>query len=164
MAKITRTDGPGKEQLKLALAGLNNKVGKVGWFPSARYEDGTPVAYIAAIHEFGYAAGGIKPRPFMRRTRNERLSAWKELCASGARGIVNGSQTTETVLEGLGMQAAGDIQKTISQIFDPQLKPATIKARMRRRSDKRTTGNLFKPLVDTGLMIGTITYTVEDAP
>ena len=32
---------------------LDGKVGKAGWFHTSRYADGTPVAYIAAIQEFG---------------------------------------------------------------------------------------------------------------
>lgn len=33
--------------------GFANREAKIGWFPGARYEDGTPVAYVAAIQEFG---------------------------------------------------------------------------------------------------------------
>jgi hypothetical protein len=33
--------------------GFANREAKVGWFSSDKYEDGTPVAYVAAIQEFG---------------------------------------------------------------------------------------------------------------
>lgn len=33
--------------------GIDQKISKAGWFASSKYEDGTPVAYVASIHEFG---------------------------------------------------------------------------------------------------------------
>ncbi len=33
--------------------GFKNREARIGWFESARYEDGTPVAYVATIQEFG---------------------------------------------------------------------------------------------------------------
>lgn len=163
MAKIVRTKGPGAERLKVALDGLGNKVGKVGWFETAKYEDGTPVAYVAAIHEFGYAPGRIPPRPHTRPTISREKENWKALFNSGAKAIMNGSQTTESVLDAVGQRAAGDIAKTISQIHDPILKKNTIKARLRKRADGKTVGNLNKPLVFTQLLINSVSNTVENA-
>lgn len=42
-----------KARLDAIPEGFANRVAKVGWFPSAKYEDGTPVAYVAAIQEYG---------------------------------------------------------------------------------------------------------------
>lgn len=163
MARVVRTQGPGAERLKVALEGLEDKQGKVGWFETAKYPDGTPVAYVAAIQEFGYPRGNIPSRPFMRPTIDRERDNWRVLAESGARAIIAGNQTSQGVLEAIGLKAAGDIAKTISQVHAPPLLAATVKARMRRRADKKTVGNLTKPLVDTGLMISTITSTVEDA-
>jgi len=162
MARVVRKPGPGMEQLKNALAALDDKVGKVGWFESAKYPDGTPVAYVAAIQEFGYAAGGIPPRPMLRSTINEQSAAWIALVTSGAKAIMAGNSTTQNVMEALGLLAAADVRKKISTITEPALKPGTIKARMRKRADKKTVGNLTKPLVDSGLMLATVNNTVED--
>lgn len=138
-----------------------DKVGKVGWNQSAIYPDGTPVAYVASIQEFGYPAGGIRSRSFMRSTIKKCRDAWRALAEQGAKAMMNGSYTMDDVLDGIGMQAKGDIVKTISEIQDPSLAAATVMARRRRRADKKTVGNLTKPLVDTGYMIATIDNTVE---
>ena len=140
-----------------------DKVGKVGWFESARYEDGTPVAMVAAIHEFGAPGAGIPPRPFMRPTIAAEQDNWRALAKQGAMAILKGTHTTAQVMEGIGLQAAGDIARTISQVMEPPLKPATVAAKRRKRANKGVTGNLSKPLVDSGLMISTVTNTVEDA-
>lgn len=180
MARVVRKAGPAAERLKFLLEGLEtNKVGKVGWFDSAKYEDGTPVAYIAAIQEFGH--GPIPPRPFMRTTITARKAEWRALAESGARAILAGNATIETVLEGIGLQASGDIALTISKIYNPPLSPITIELRRRKRAGQTVTGrtvgdaakasqsaffsggsgSAYKPLVFSGLMISSITSAVE---
>ena len=52
MASFTRIKSGLGETLKLAL-GIDTLQVKVGWFEGAKYPDGTSVAYIATIHEFG---------------------------------------------------------------------------------------------------------------
>jgi len=163
MARVIRKPGPGKEKLQVLLNGLkSDKVGKVGWFPSAKYGDGTPVAYIATIHEFGSPRNNIPPRPFMRPTIAKRKESWKALAEQGARAVAQGRYTVDKVLEEIGNQAAGDIGKTISEIQSPPLKAATVRARMRRYADKKTVGLLTKPLNDSGLMISSISSEVEE--
>ena len=51
MASFKR-QGPGIKKLVVALEKSSIKA-QVGWFPGAKYADGTPVAYVAAIQEFG---------------------------------------------------------------------------------------------------------------
>lgn len=150
------------ENLRVALGDIHGKVGKVGWFPSAVYESGQPVAQVAAIHEFGAPAANIPPRPFMRPTIAREKTAWHNIVANAAKNVVRGEGKAGDIFETIGLKAAGDIAKSIAMVFTPALKDATIKARLRARADKRTVGNLTKPLVDTGLMIGSITNTVED--
>lgn len=160
--KTTRTPGPGAERLRLLLAGVSNKVGKVGFFPASKYEDGTPVAYVATIQEFGYPEGGIPPRPFMRTTVEAKQAEWKGIATQGAQAMLRGETTGDKVLEVIGLKAAGDIRRTISQITTPALAPETVAARRNARADKHTIGNLTKPLVDTGTLINAVTSAVED--
>ena len=163
MAKIRRVAGPGKAQLQVMLNGLqDNKQGKVGWFESARYENGTAVATIAAIHEYGAPGRNIPPRPFFRPTIADKQAEWRSVVVQGAERIVRGQATQADVLEVLGLKAAGDVAAKIASIQSPALKKSTVDARRRRRADRKTVGNLTKPLVDTGLMISTISNTVED--
>jgi hypothetical protein len=98
----------------------------------------------------------------MRPTIALKQAEWTELALRGSRAILKGNQTIENVMEGLGMKAAGDIRKTISLVVSPPLSPRTIAARLRKRANKRITGKLTKPLIDTGLMFATLTNTVED--
>lgn len=50
---VRRSNPSGFKILTDRVAGIGKKVAKTGWFESAKYEDGTPVAYIASIHEYG---------------------------------------------------------------------------------------------------------------
>lgn len=160
--KIVEKPGKDAETLKTILKNLDGKVGKVGWFPSAKYEDGTPVAYVAAIQEFGSPANNIPPRSFMRTTIAEKEQGWAQIAENEAKKIVNGKQTTENAVTILVLKAAGDVRKKISTIYTPKLKESTIEARKRKRADKKTTGSLTKPLVDTGYLLGTLDTSVEN--
>lgn len=54
MSIEVKQSNPNAFKILLAnLSTLDGLVGKTGWFATAKYEDGTPVAYIAAINEFG---------------------------------------------------------------------------------------------------------------
>lgn len=154
-----------KRALEVALRELNNKkVGKVGWFEKSRYpdKDATPVAFVAAQNEYGNPNQNIPARPFMRPTIIAQQETWKKVAEQGARNILKGTQTSSDVLEMIGLKASGDIRKTISKITTPPLRERTIQARLARYKDKTTIGNLTKPLIDTGLMYGTLTNVVED--
>jgi hypothetical protein len=159
---VKRVDGPGKKQLEIMIKGLGNKVGKVGWLDRSAYENGVTAAYVAAIQEYGYAPKNIPPRPFMRITIANKQQDWKRLAETGAKAIAKGNSNMTRVMEGIGLKAAGDVRRTISTIQNPPLKQSTIDARLRKRSNKTTVGNLTKPLVDTGFMLATLTNSVED--
>lgn len=160
---IKRIPGPAQPQLKALLNIKNdeNIVGKVGFFESAKYVDGTPVAYVAAIQEYGSPSNGIPSRSFMRTTIAEKQKEWSRLAESGAKAILAGNETITTVLDKIGMKAAGDIRRKIASITVPPLKDSTIKNRLRRRADKTSTGTLSKPLIDTGIMIASVQSAVE---
>lgn len=159
---VRREDGPGKKQLEFILKNIGNKVAKVGWIDRSAYENGSTVATVAAIQEFGDPAHNIPPRPFFRITIANKKNDWLRLARTGARAIAKGTASIQRVMQGIGLKAAGDTRKTISLIQNPPLKQSTIRARLSRRSDKKTVGNLTKPLVDTGIMLNTLTNSVED--
>jgi hypothetical protein len=136
-------------------SGLNVRV---GWFESAKYPNGMPVAYNASIHEFG--GGHVPPRPFMRPTAEEQRGEWAKQFGRAAKAITDGKIDASAAFEQLGGMVAGDIRKTITAITAPPLKESTIAAKRRKRADKKTTGNLSKPLIDTGLMLASLTHVV----
>jgi len=133
----------------------------VGWFEGAKYEDGTPVAYIASIHEFGYPEGNIPPRSFMRTTIEEKKDEWDKIAKSGARAVLKGKRTALQVMEGIGLAASGDIRKKITEITSPELKETTIQAKRRKLAKGKTVGSLTKPLIETSLMLSSLTSTTE---
>lgn len=179
MAEVKRVKGPASRQVKILTQGLQNAEGRVGWFESARYEDGTYIAGVAAVQELGSPKMKIPPRSFIRTTAMEQRRAWMEIVRKGAAAVANGKNTADEIMELLAMRASGDIRKKITQIWSPPLRPGTIRARIRRtrayqnlktRSGKikRSTRimkdppkSLTKPLVDQGIMLDTLTYTVK---
>lgn len=164
--KVTKF--PIEKQLEIALAKLENqtKVGKVGWFKNDKYTtpEGKkiPVAYVAMIQEEGYAPRKIPPRPFLRPTAAEQKNTWQQLARTKAKGIASGEETGDTLLEAITQKAAGDFRKAITQLQSPPLKEATIKNRLRKRKNRTTVGLLTKPLVDSGVMLNTLSGSVED--
>lgn len=143
-----RREGPGFATLNAALAELDGLEGKAGWFETSRYADGTPVAMVAAIHEFGALTRGgaaaalyqggegsggrsvyIPPRPFMRPTVAAKSTEWLALMGRGAAAVLQGAMTAHDAMEIVAMKAAGDIAKTISEIDSPPLAPSTIRGK-----------------------------------
>lgn len=162
MAQVKQSNPQAFRVLTDRLKEIDGKQLQVGWFASSVYPNGTPVALVASAQEFGSTINNIPPRPFMRPTIAREESAWKALLLSGSKAVLKGNSTVDDVYNALGLQAAGDIAKTIASITTPPLKPATIAARARKRKDRTITDTLKKPLVDTALMINTVTHVVED--
>jgi len=162
LVEVKRTVSDVSKNLEVALKGLSNKVGKVGWFEKSKYQDGTHVAAVAAQNEYGNPSKHIPARPFMRPSIIEKQQEWQDVVANGSKAVINGKAKGEDVFEAIGLKASGDIRKKITQIFEPPLSPVTIAARLARRANKKTIGSLTKPLIDTGILIGTLTNTVEN--
>lgn len=161
MAAVTRKPGPGAKVLATLAVGYKGLSGKAGWFESSHYPDGMPVAYAAAINEFGYPEGNIPPRLGMRATADKEREYLGQVANSGNRAIVAGKATPHVVMDAVGQAFVGKMKKHITEVFDPPLKAATIAARLRERADKKTVGNLTKPLENTMLLFNTITNVVE---
>lgn len=118
---------------------------RVGWFETSRYLNGEPVAYIAAIQEYGMAGRSIPARPFMRPAYENNAPKWTRMAAGGFKAAVAGAIDLGDALEQIGGVAAGDIAKAIQAVTSPPIKY------------KRKNGST-KPLVDTGQMIQSVTY------
>ena len=163
MVQVKRVISPDGKSLEQALKHLEGKVGKVGWFENSKYEDGTPVALIAAQNEYGNPAKHIPARPFMRPTVSSKQKEWADIAARGSKAVLANKATAGQVMELIGRAAVADIQKTISLLQEPPLSPQTIAARLAKRKDKKHVGSLTKPLIDTGVMFATLISIIEDA-
>jgi len=178
--QVKRKSGAGEKVLENILSGLSgDSQCKVGFTEQAKYPDGTPVAYVAVIQEFGDGKS-IPPRPFMRPTVARDNPKWRELAEKGARSIARGNDTIETVLDKLGGVAAGGVKRSIQEVTSPALSPVTLVLRKWRREGRKITGATVgqaaayanspgadfsgaptKPLVDEGIMFGAVTHAVE---
>ena len=137
---------------------LSSHVVKTGFFESAKYDDGTPVAYIAAIQEFGHPEGNIPSRAFFRNAIKANEQKWQVASSQLILSVIEGRLSKEQALEQLGQLMKGDIQESILDgEFEP-LKQSTLDA---RQSRKRTEGVANKPLIDTGHMMRSVDYAVE---
>lgn len=153
--KVKRT----RKDIGKLLHNLESRALRVGFFDSAQYPDGTPVAYVAAIQEYGYPEGNIPARSFFRTTISGQKDGWRDGIAAGSRAMLEGKISAESMLSQIGGLAAGQIGQTISQISEPDLAESTIEARRRRR---KSPGVSTKPLVDSGTLIKSVTFDVAD--
>lgn len=133
--------------------GVVNKVGnesvRVGIPDSTTYPNSTiPVILVAAVHEFG-VPGKVPERPFLEPAIKQGAEALNKLNASNLTQILNSKMQTSIGLERLGLKAAGLIQQFIRAGNFQSLDPATVKAK-----------GSSKALIDTGLMIQSITHEV----
>ncbi|HHH0014236.1 TPA: hypothetical protein ACPZLS_004055 [Yersinia enterocolitica] len=134
---------------------LSSKQVKAGFIDGATYPDGTSVAMVAAINEYGNASNNQPPRPFFRNAIGEKSGDWAEMVS---RGIRAGIDTTQ-VLEVVGAQIKGDVQESIKTLIEPKLSDVTIHI---RRTRKKFPNQSTKPLEDTKLMFGDVNYEVGE--
>ena len=138
---------------------------QVGIFEEASYSDGTPVAYVGYLNEYG---DHNPPRPFLKRTADEKQDEWCKMF----QGILRSQGIKESSIRAahdmVGQTASKDVVKTIKAWSpnDPRPnKPATIAAKARKSAGakgKNQQGNdPTRVLHDTGVMINSITYKVE---
>jgi len=187
MATVVRTT-EGIESLRIRIKELDKLKLAVGWFESARYDDQTPVAGVAAVQEFGSPKLGIPPRPFMRSAIEDNEESWKKIVEQASKGILNGSETSESAMEKLGLFVFGNVLDKLTGNHE-ELSPVTIALRkFKNENPNFVYGRQFvswvadavndgetgpgqlgdqsfgnkKPLNDTGLMIASLTYEVSE--
>ncbi|KRN02169.1 hypothetical protein FD13_GL000309 [Levilactobacillus senmaizukei DSM 21775 = NBRC 103853] len=92
----------------------------------------------------------IPTRPFIRWTVAHKRSVWRRIAVQGVSGIIRGTETADGVLAKLGRTATNDIRMTIRDMADPANAPVTV--------ERKGSNN---PLMDTGKLIKSITWTKE---
>lgn len=147
MAKKVRFKGGKKLDalLKNAFKG-HIKAVETGFFDNAKYEDGTPVAGVAAAHEFG--DGNLPERPFFRQANGKVKDKLLNVLKSG---IEPETMAVDPMLaERIGAMHAGEVQRSITELTAPALASQTIA--------KKGSSN---PLVDAGFMRASVTHKVK---
>jgi hypothetical protein len=143
----------GGNKFSKALQEMAGKIGKassvrIGFLSGSTYPDGTPVAMVAAIQDWGAPGANIPPRPFFRNMIAAKKGEWPKaisdlLKANDYDALLTLQQTGQTV--------AGQLRESIQQTNSPPLKPATI-----RRKGFAT------PLIDTGQMFNSVDSEVKE--
>lgn len=173
-----RSNPKALETISIRLATLQKINAKVGWFESSHYPDGTPVAYVVMVQEFGW--GPIPPRLGMRTTAAAKKTEWAATSALASKRVLDGKMTPMQAMDLLAIKAEGDVAKHIATVTQPPLSPFTLAARKRRQLGGIVTGATLgefgarqkagtldtsgvstKPLVDSALMINTLTHITE---
>lgn len=154
-----------------------DKQAKIGWPEGKQYPDGTPVAYVAAIQNFGVPEKSIPSRPMLKPTVNENKQRWAKIMETLTKRVANGDLDAFDALDGMGRVAAMDLQATIAQINEPELSPITVLLRKWRKEGRTISGKTVgeaaqaiadgvepgsdnKPLNDTGYMIASVAHGV----
>lgn len=120
----------------------------VGFFETAVYEDGTPVAGVAAVNEFGSSDGRVPERPAFRQAVN-RLE--DELGVVLGRAVAaSGFNIDDAVVERVGLAAQAAVQESITDLRQPPNAPSTV---ARKGSSN--------PLVDEGVLRSSVSFEVN---
>ena len=119
----------------------------VGFMSNATYPDGTSVALVAAVQEWGSPSRGIPPRPFFRRMIADKAKEWPKAIADLL--VANKYDAAKTMAQ-TGAGVKGQLQQSIIDLREPALAPSTI---ARKKSSK--------PLIDSGVMLRAVDYRVN---
>lgn len=139
-----RVDGLGR---------LHARVGVIGAAASQPHAAGDLTnGEIATLHEFGNPSTGLPERSFVRATMRDpaRLEELRRLQERVIGAVVAGRMTGAQAVGLLGAWAAGAIRAQITERGDfAPLAPATVAAK-----------GSSKPLVDSGQLVGAISFEV----
>ncbi len=175
------TSFSGGEKLQAHLKKLAEKVSnpgtlRVGFLESATYPDGTPVAMVAAIQNFGAPNAGIPARPFFSSMIDRQSPEWGEKLA---RVLEHAGWDGNLALKRMGVGIEGQLRESVVDTLNPPLSAVTVllrkmkadnpdleitksvvgqAARMVRDLDHPVMADAVsdKPLVDTGHMLASV--------
>lgn len=118
---------------------------RVGFLENATYPDGTKVAMVAALLNFGISNG--KAWPFFTKMIAEKAPGWGKTLADL---LKHNDYDVEKSLGMMGMGIAGQLRQAITDMNEPKLEESTIRRK-----------GFEKPLVDTGHMLNSVDYEVQ---
>jgi hypothetical protein len=148
---------------------------RVGFLEKAKYPDGTPVAMVAAIQNFGAPRARIPPRPFFGNMIARKKREWPKAVA----GLLKAhGYDAAKALDEAGFAIAGQLRQAIVETNAPPLSPVTLMlrkmqgegVRITRRqvgiaaarvaAGESTSGVSTKPLVWSSHMINSVDHEV----
>lgn len=143
-----------------ALDGVELRVGIQGPEAGAIHPDSElDNVTVGLIHEFGAPAAKIPERSYIRSTFDAKVDDWTSKVATIAERVYSTTPNKPGRALGiLGEVMVADIRGTMAAGIPPPLKDATIKARGVRFGVESS-----KPLIATGILRDSITWTVKKA-
>ena len=142
----------GGQKLEATLKRLAEKVSnpgtlRVGFLRGATYPDGTSVAMVAAIHNFGAPAANIPPRPFFSNVVARGRKTWGKAIGAILESV---DYDAKKALTQMGEGIKGEVQAEITSGSFAPLKPSTVRRK-----------GFSKPLVDTSHMLNSVDYEIK---
>lgn len=138
----------GIKKLRNELKALKGMSVEAGFFESAKYDDGTAVAAVATVHEFGL--GHVPARPFMRVAEREAQKDLVNLMKKGVPAVAEGRLSADALFTRIGGVMVGAIQDAIAHGSHAPLAESTKAAK-----------GFATPLVDTARMLQSVTQRVK---
>jgi len=141
----------GGDKLDRVLADIARQLGngkasvQVGFMGNATEPDGTPVALVAALNEYG--TGKIPPRPFFRTMIDEHADEWPVNLATALKST---KFNTVTSLGLVGLRIRDQLRRSIRDFSSPPNAPSTIARK-----------GFNNPLIDTSTMLKSATFKVN---
>lgn len=150
--KITDTD-LGWKRIQMEMKKFRKLFTDIGHFSDSRYGDGTSVALIAAVNEFGTNHAGrnrkvkIPERSWKRSVFDKNINRIWRVIEQLISKILTGQLTAEKAIAQLGEWWTGMEKDSITNLTSPPNAPITIR--------KKGSSN---PLIDTGQMRNSIDH------
>ena len=117
---------------------------------SQNHSEGITVFQIGMIHEFGVPEKNIPRRSFIRVPIENNIKEITKLIENNHRLVSENAMSAKVALDRIGIKA----QNTIKESFRNNDWKANSKATVKRKGSSR-------PLIDTGQLIGSISFIVE---
>jgi len=144
----TKLDMRGLVNLAKRMQTLAKTKTQVGFFEDSVYDDGMPVATVAAYNEFGTR---FHPeRPFMQETLQDKLTVKKiiSVLKLAAQASIQGNGSARAIMATLGRIVAEEIKITIAN-YPGSNSPRTVAEK-----------GFDRPLYDTGKMLESVKFKV----
>lgn len=180
MAEVTFKGGA---KLKAALQEMEKRSANarnlgVGFMSGSTYPDGTPVAMVAAIQNYGAPGASIPKRPFFSSMVKTKSPGWGDALGNALKSTHYDAHDS---LAKMGNDIGGELRNSIIETTSPPLSPITLMLRKmygnhpeeitgaavgeaaRRVAEGKTgaSGTQAKPLVWTGHMLDSVEFAID---
>ncbi len=134
------------EKMRASIPGRGAFV-DVGFQNGATEDDGTLIALVAALNEYGVPSHNQPPRPFFRRMISKNKGSW---AGDSAKLLKQYDYDVPETLGVMGDVIKEQLEDSIRELKSPPLSPVTIQRK-----------GFSKPLIDTGNMLNSVTKVVK---